>query len=150
MPWIRLTAATALALFLAATHWKLYVAGQNSVRVQYQDAALKAEQAARAQEQALIQAKQKAEAAYVKEKQKAAAAAASADRALDGLRSALAERAAAADTATCTRVDAGVGLEQELLGHCAAALVGLAAEADRLEALVVGLQGYVKNVCTRK
>jgi nucleoid-associated protein YgaU len=150
MPWIRLTAATALALFLAATHWKLYVAGQNSVRVQYQAAALKAEQVARAQEQALTQAKQKAEAAYVKEKQKAAAAAASADRALDGLRSALAERAVAADPAPGPRVDAGAGLEFELLGHCASALVGLAKEADRLEALVVGLQGYVKNVCTRK
>jgi phage protein D len=139
-----------LALFLAATHWKLYVAGQNSVRVQYQAAALKAEQDARAQEQKLIQQKQKAEAAYVKEKQKAAAAAASAERALDGLRNALDERAAAADTATCTRVDAGVGLEQQLLGRCASALVGLAAEADRLEAIVVGLQGYVKNVCIRK
>lgn len=150
MPWIRLTAATVLALFLAATHWKLYVAGQNSVRAQYQTAALKAEAAARTKEQTLLQQKQKAEAAYVKEKQKAAAAAASADRALDGLRSALAERDAAADPATCTRVDAGSGLERELLGSCASALVGLAKEADRLEALVVGLQGYVKNVCTRK
>jgi hypothetical protein len=150
MPWIRLTAAAVLAVFLAATHWKLYVAGQNSVRVQYQAAALKAEQQARSKEQTLLQQKQKAEAAYVKEKQKAAAAAAGADRALDGLRDALAERAAAADTATCTRVDAGVGLEQELLGRCAVTLVELAEEADRLEAIVVGLQGYVKNVCIRK
>ncbi len=150
MPWIRLTLATAVALFLAGTHWKLYVAGQNSVRAQYQAAALKAEQAAREQEQALSKAKQKAEAAYVNEKRKAAAAAASADRALDGLRVALAEREAAADPATCTRIDAGVGLERELLGSCAAALVGLAKEADRLEALVVGLQGYVRNVCTKE
>jgi hypothetical protein len=143
MPWVRLTLAMAVALALAATHWKAYVAGQNDVRVKYQAAALEAEQE-------LVAAKQKAEAAYVQEKRKAAIASAGARDALDGLRDAIAERDAAQAAATCTRVDAGAGLERELLGQCAQALVGVAAQADGLEALVVGLQGYVKNVCLKE
>lgn len=150
MPWVRLTLAMAVALALAATHWKAYVAGQNDVRVKYQAAALEAEKAARAKEQELVAAKQKAEAAYVQEKRKAAIASAGARDALDGLRDAIAERDAAQAATTCTRVDAGVGLERELLGQCAQALVGVAAQADGLEALVVGLQGYVKNVCLKE
>ncbi len=150
MPWVRLTLAMAVALALAATHWKAYVAGQNDVRVQYQAAALKAEKDARAKEQELLAAKQKAEAAYVREKQKAAAASAGARDALDGMRNALAERDAAKETAPGSRVDAGAGLERDILGRCAQTLVGLAAQADRLEAVVVGLQGYIKDVCLKE
>lgn len=38
------------------------------------------------------------------------------------------------------------GLESELLGHCAATLVELAKEADRLEGKVVGLQAYINSI----
>ena len=37
------------------------------------------------------------------------------------------------------------GLEQELLGTCAGALVELSKTADRLESKVVGLQDYIKS-----
>jgi hypothetical protein len=37
------------------------------------------------------------------------------------------------------------GLEQELLRHCAATLVGISKQADRLEAKVVGLQSFIKS-----
>lgn len=150
MPWFKLTAAAVLALLLTGTHWKAYVAGQQAVRAEYQAAQLQAEKEARAREQRLVEEKQKAEAAYVDQKRKAAVAVSGARSELDRLRDALAARSAGAPTATCPRAADRAGLEQHLLGQCASALVGVAAEADRLETLVVGLQGYIKNVCLEK
>lgn len=109
----------------------------------------KAEQLAREREQALNVARQKAEERYVQEKRKAAVAAGRARSELDGLRDelyALGTTAAGQGSATACRVDAGT-IERELLGQCAAALVGVAAEADRMAAQVIGLQGYVREVC---
>ena len=108
----------------------------------------KAEEFARAREQALSAARQKAEEAYVQEKRRAYVAAGRARNQLDGLRDELYALNAQArpDSATACRVDAGT-IERELLGQCATALVGVAAEADGLAAQVIGLQGYVRNVC---
>ena len=150
MPWVRLTAAAVLALLLAGTHWKAYVAGQQAVRAQYVAAQLQAEKAARLREQQLIEEKQKAEAAYVDQKRKAAVAVSGARTELERLRDALAASSASEQTPASPRAADRAGLEQHLLGQCAASLVGMAAEADRLEALVVGLQGYIKNVCLEK
>ena len=150
MPWVRLTAAAVLALLLAGTHWKTYVAGQQAVRAQYVAAQLQAEKASRLREQQLIEEKQKAEAAYVDQKRKAAVAVSGARTELERLRDALAASSASEPTATGPRAADRAGLEQHLLGQCAASLVGVAAEADRLETLVVGLQGYIKNVCLEK
>lgn len=108
-----------------------------------------AEQAARDRELALNQARQKAEERYVEEKRRAAVAAGRARSELDGLRDtlyALGAPAAGPDSPTACRTDAGA-LERELLGQCASALVGVAGEADRLAAQVLGLQGYVREVC---
>lgn len=152
----RITAALIVAALLAGTHWKAYVSGKQTVQAEWNldiqqrtEQALAAEQAARNQEQKLVAAKQKAEAAYVNEKRKAARAAAGAQSELDRLRDSLAERGDSPDPGSCTqpRVDGGARLEQELLGHCAGTLTRLAAEADRLETIIVGLQGYVKDVC---
>lgn len=111
----------------------------------------KAEQAAREREQTLVQARQRVEEAYVQEKRKANAAAIRASTQLDGLRDELYALSApgptGADSTPACRVDAGT-LERELLGQCATALVGVAAEADRMAAQVLGLQGYVRQVCT--
>lgn len=110
----------------------------------------KAEKAARNREQSLSVFRQQAEERYVQEKTRAAAAASRARAELDGLRDALyASRPGpvAKDAATAGRADGAARPEGELLGQCAAALVGMAAEADRLAAQVVGLQGYVKGVC---
>ena len=106
----------------------------------------KAEQTARDREQALSVFRQQAEEKYVKEKTRAAAAASRARTELDGLRDALSAARPGQDPSAACRAD-GVAPERELFGQCATALVGVAAEADRLAAVVVGLQGYVKGVC---
>lgn len=41
----------------------------------------------------------------------------------------------------------GATIERQLLGECAATLVTVAAGADLLAAQLIGLQGYVRNVC---
>jgi hypothetical protein len=111
----------------------------------------KSAEAARAQEQALSAAKQKAEEAYAFEKRKADVAARSARAELDGLRNELYAIPAPAlgsssNPTTTTRTD-GASIERRLLGECAATLVEVASGADRLAAQLVGLQGYVRNVC---
>jgi hypothetical protein len=111
----------------------------------------KSMETARAQEQALSAAKQKAEEAYALEKRKAAVAARSARAELDGLRNELyaiptPTSGSGANPAAPARVN-GVTIERQLLGECATALVEVAAGADLLAAQLVGLQGYVRNVC---
>lgn len=109
----------------------------------------KSTEAARAQEQALSAAKQKTEEAYALEKRKAAVAARSARAELDGLRNelyAVPTPIAGANPTAPTRAD-GSPIERRLLGECAAALVEVAAGADLMAAQLVGLQGYVRNVC---
>lgn len=156
----RVTLALIVAVLLAGTHWKAYVSGKQAVQVAWDRdiaartaAALKAEQEAREKESKLLAARQASEAKYVQEKRKAAAAAAAAGSELDRLRDELAAAPpggkACSDPAAPGRADGRAGLERELLGHCAQALVGLASEADGLEARLVGLQQYVKNVCLK-
>jgi hypothetical protein len=105
-------------------------------------------EAARAQEHALGEAKQKAEEAYVEQKRKADVATRNARAELDGLRKelyALPTPAAGANTPALPRTD-GASLERQLLGECASALVEVAAGADGLAAQLVGLQSYVRNI----
>ena len=109
----------------------------------------KSTEAARAQEKALGEAKQKIEEAYALEKRKAAVAARSARNELDGLRNelyALPAPIASANSPSPARPD-GATIERKLLGECAAALTEMAAGADGLAAQLIGLQGYVRNVC---
>jgi hypothetical protein len=106
---------------------------------------------ARAREQALGSAKQKVEEAYAIEKRKAAVAARSARAELDGLRDELYAISVpapnpGANPVAPSRTD-GVSIERRLLGECATALVEVAAGADGLAAQLIGLQGYVRNVC---
>jgi hypothetical protein len=119
------------------------------IRQMHAEQMQKAEKAARDREQSLSVFRQQAEEKYVQEKNKAAGAASRARIELDGLRNQLyaIPSPAGKDPATALRADGRDSLERELLGACASTLVGVAAEADRLAAVVVGLQGYVKNVC---
>lgn len=107
-------------------------------------------EAARAQEHALAEAKQKAEEAYAVQKRKADVAARSARAELDGLRNELyalpAPSKIGENPSTAPSAD-GASVERKLLGECAAALVEVAAGADSLATQLVGLQGYVRNVC---
>ena len=149
-------AAGLLGAFFAATAaWQVQAWRYDSRVAMLQQAHAetlqKAEQAAREREQTMIQARQNVEEAYAQEKRKSSAAAARARTQLDGLRDELyaipAPSKAGADSAPACRTDAGT-LERQLLGQCATALVGVAAEADRLAMQVLGLQGYIRMVCT--
>lgn len=108
-----------------------------------------ASEAARRREHELLAARQKTEERYDQEKRKAAVAASRSRAELDGLRNELYAIPApsAKDPSPAPRADDRATVERELLGTCATTLVGMAAEADRLAAVVVGLQTYVKNVC---
>lgn len=155
----RVWIAAVILVALTVTHTVAYRSGKANVRAEWNKdiaartaQALQVEQENRAKEQQLVAARQQAEERYAKEKRKVAAAAAGAQSELDGLRNELATagRPACADPAAAARADGGAGLERDLLGACATALVGMAQEADRLEAQLVGLQQYVKQVCLAK
>ena len=148
--YIRLVITAVVLVVLAGTHWKAYLNGKKAVRAEYQAKELAAEKAAREREQELIAERQKLEDRYVQDKRKADAAAAGARAELGRLRDQLAARgAAAATTAAPIRVDGG-SPEAQLLGACASALVGVAEDADRLAAQVIGLQAYVRGVCQKQ
>jgi len=129
--------------------WR-YNARIAQVQQAHAESSQKAEQSARAREQSLIQARQKAEESYAQEKRNAVAAAVRARSQLDGLRNELYAISTPApggsDAPAACRIDAGT-LEKQLLDQCATALVGVAEQADRLAAQVLGLQAYVRNVC---
>lgn len=160
--YLRLAIVAVVLVVLSATHWKAYHTGfkvsqaeAKQRELQAQQAVLQAEQAARAKEQQLVAERQKTEERYAQEKRRAAASAAGAQSELDRLRNELAS-AAASGSPTCPNPTAaprdhgGARLESELLGHCATTLVNLAAEADRLEAQLVGAQQYIKAVCLKR
>lgn len=152
MPWSlilnwRVIFAAIVAVTLTITHWKAYVAGKSAVLDQVKTTAMANERAARAREQALVDAKQKAEEAYEAQKLINRRAISGAQSELGRLRNTLTARAAAAPAATSPRTDAADTPERELFGQCAETLAGMAAEADRHTATVSGLQAYVKGVC---
>ena len=153
MLYTHIAAAIVSALLAAFGTWQVqgwrYTSQIAQIQKVHAQQLQKAEEAARQREQSLSVFRQQAEEKYVQEKTRAAAAASRARTELDGLRDALyAPRPGPASqdaTAACRIVDSSP--ERELLGQCATTLVGVAAEADRLAAQVVGLQGYVKGVC---
>ena len=154
----RLWLAIALAVGLAISHGMAYKAGKATVRADWDKdiaqrtaQALKAEQDARAKEHALQTAKQKVEVNYAAQKKRDAVALSHAQSELDQLRVTLSavNSSTGQDTSTTARADGAGRLERELLGNCAQSLTELAREADRLETKLVGLQGYVRDVCKR-
>jgi hypothetical protein len=161
MYWTIKTIATIVVLSaLSLSHYFVYNKGQEAVHSLWtKDKLSRAEAESNAADEALkklqtLQAeKQKVEQLYVQEKRKAAVAASSAQRELDRLRDTIASGDTTTSdngSSTIPRTDGRARLEQELLGQCAATLVAMAAEADRLETVIVGLQSYVKNICLAK
>lgn len=154
--YLRLAIAAAIVIFLAGTlsasHWKAYTSGKATVRAEWAidkqaqaEAALAASEAARAKEQALTTANERIKHALAKEKADRVAATTALDDSLRQLQAALGSPASG-DSKTGAGTDGAGGLESELLGNCAQTLAGLAGTADRLEAKIVGLQGYVAGV----
>jgi hypothetical protein len=155
------TIATVVVLLaLSFSHYFAYNKGQEAVHSLWtKDKLARAEAEANTADEALkklqtLQAeKQKVDQLYVQEKRKAANAAADTQRELDRLLDNISRNNTTESnngSSTITRIDGRTGLEQELLGQCAATLVAMAAEADRLETVIVGLQSYVKNICLAK
>jgi hypothetical protein len=147
----------AIAIFLgalAAGAWKIrhdaYKEGAQSEITKSAALATKAAISAMKTQERLQDAVTQIGERHEKTKRAIAISADSASSELAGLRGELSarNRRASEETASACRVDAG-GAERELLGHCAAHLVGLAKEADRIEAKLIGLQDYVSNVCLK-
>lgn len=158
---IKTGVVVALLVMLSASHYLIYTKGQdNAQALCNKEKLIKAEAEIKANEQYLKKIKQlqieneKVNKEYDQQKRKAADAASGAQLELDRLHSELTSSTPSnTDTVAPTtppRTYGGAGLEQELLGHCAATLVGMAAEADRLETIIVGLQKYVTNVLLAK
>lgn len=147
----RIVAVLAAIAIIAGGLWKLrhdaYHAGAESVRKEYAAAATQAALAAIKTQERLQEAVQRVGERNEQAKRQNAAAAAGAEHELGSLREQLAARDRADAAATGAACGAhAAGAERELLGHCASALVGLAKEADRVEAKLIGLQDYVRSV----
>jgi hypothetical protein len=107
-------------------------------------AALKASEAARLKEKSLNLSVERVSRDYQKLQADNARIASDLERVQHDFETALNSRCAENPTATGCANGTG-GLEQELLRHCAATLVGISKQADRLEAKVVGLQDFIKS-----
>lgn len=149
----RVWAALAIAIALAASHYKAWHAGGKSVQADWDaqtlamtQAALAADIAARAKEADLQTKVKKVSAEYAKQKQVNAGLAKSLDDSLRDFNATLGS-VGPKDSSPSTGNHGTGGLERELLGNCAAAIGELAGQADRLEGKVVALQSYVGRVC---
>jgi len=149
----RLWALGAILIALAGSHFTAYRSGGASARAQLQayqleqtQAAAAASEAARAKETVLQTNLAKVQANYAKVKKDNAVLVSSLDDSLQQFKTALGDRSLKNPASTPGANGAG-GLEWELLGNCAQSLAQLAETSDRLENKVVGLQGYVRDVC---
>lgn len=148
----RLWAALAIAVALAASHWKAYSMGGAEYRARMAELqtemlakAATASEDARKIEQTMAAKLRKAQDDYAKLQKINANNALALDRVRGDFETALNSRCANNPTAPgCT--DGSGRLERELFANCATALGELGKTADRLETKVVGLQEYVKAV----
>jgi hypothetical protein len=145
--------AWALAALLAWGAWQKHSATKAARQAEQATAAAviatqtaQAEQAARDQEFQFAEAARKAADEYAQNVARQRAAAAGSRAELDRLRDALATSApgAACPGASAPRGPDVAGTLRDLLGSCAATLQDLAAEADRLEGKLTGLQDHVR------
>jgi Bacteriophage Rz lysis protein len=149
----RIWAALVLCLGQAAFGWKMYKVGENSIQVKFDmyrnqqiQAAQQQESANRLKEQGMQKSLENLTNAYIKNQKANSASAAAAGNSLRDLQTAI-DRPTPRDTCAPSSTNGATSRpEPQLLGSCAAALVRLAEEADRLEEQVIGLQAYIKEV----
>ena len=150
----RVWIAVALAIALAASHWKAYTKGRDVVRAEWAldaaertQAALAASEAARARESELQTKVGRVDRAYQEQKRATAHVAAAAADGLRNLEAILSAPATASSGAVASSGNHGAGSpERELLGSCAASLAGMGKEADRLALKVLTLQEYIRAI----
>lgn len=152
----RVWAAIVIAVALAMSHWKAYKLGGNAVRVEWdayiaeQTKQAEAEQAKRLEkENALKLSQEKLFNDLAKQKSARAADAVAAGNRLRDFNAA-ADRAASQNPSAPGGANGTGGPQWDVLRQCAETLTGLGQTADRLEDKVVGLQAYVRDVCTVK
>jgi hypothetical protein len=149
----RVWIAVALAIALAASHWKVYTNGKAAVQLEWDAAtaqataaALAAEQAARAREQALQTKVRKVANDYQVEKTRRAAADQLAADSLRQLQAALASGGQpAADSAAAAGTDDDP--RDGIIAECAGALVQMDKAVRSLADQTRALQGYAADVC---
>jgi len=147
----RVWAAVAIAVALAASHWKAYTSGKKSVQVEFdmyvseQKAnMLDAEQKARATEQQITAKLTKATNDYNALKKRNSSSAVAAAGQLQQLEAAVAN-SPSPDTAATSGTD-GPSPYQELFLACSRTLTAVAAEADGIAERLSGLQNYVTSI----
>jgi uncharacterized protein YihD (DUF1040 family) len=126
--------------------------GARDVRAEFDAYKLKETQVAlqqdvsnRAKEQAFQSSLENLTDAYIKKQHELADAKSTNGKLLDGFNSTLSSKSAP-DSPSARSANGSAGLESQLLGDCAVTLTKLAEEADGLEARLVALQTYVKEV----
>lgn len=150
---MRTVIAIILAVLLSASHWKTYHAGMAKVQAKWDantaeiSAAIgKQNEANYAKERALNASIDKLKDDYAKEKSARLAAAAALDSGLRQFDATLDSSTPSPATESPSGANGAGGYERELLGACAATLVGMAKQADRLEQKVVALQAYINSL----
>lgn len=140
--YLRVTIALIVAVLLAGTHWKAYLAGQGAVQAKYQAHALKLSELARKREQLLLTTVENQDRALQEQKARnAAISRAHAER--------LREYQAALDRAAeDTRPTSGTaGPFARIASECGSALAALDQHARGLATTARALQNYATDVC---
>lgn len=135
----------ALVGLLAFVNHRGFQRGKAAVQAVWTADKLAASEATRQREKALTIASTKVDYALQQSKKRDLAAGRAAADSLRSFKAAIAAKPD--DTPTPSGAVGRGGLERELLGSCATSLAELAITSDRLETKVVGLQGYVRDVC---
>lgn len=140
--YLRLTLALALAVLLAGTHWKAYLAGQGAVRAELTAQALKLSELARQREQMLLKTVEIQDRALQEQKARnAAVARAHAER--------LREYQTALDRASADPRPTGgtAGPFARIASECGSALTALDQHARSLATTARALQNYATSMC---
>lgn len=146
----RIWAALVVAVFLAGTHWKVYVAGKKTIQAEWdaekiilQQKAMKAAEINRLKSIALGKEAERVD----RELQEHKAARMVSDRVADDR---LRDLNAALGRPTSDKASTPGGIDDPrdaIIGECAESVVRLDKTARRLVEKVSGLQGYVQGVC---
>ena len=146
--YLRITAAIIVAVALLASHWKMYVLGQDNVKKQVEVANRKVEQIQQENQQKLLAEKHIVEEQYAKSKKTSAAVIRATRTELDRLRDQLHTYSESTATPTCPRIDADP--RDTIIRECSEAAQSLAAIADENGLKLKALQSYVTQVCLKQ
>ncbi len=143
-PRVWIAALLAVLAAFGSGFYKGNATGKKSVNAEWTAEKLAQSEAARQREKAQTIANQGVDRELQADKKRRAAADLVTADSLLSFEAALAERN---NASAASGTNGTGGLERELFGSCAKALVELGQTADRLEGKVIGLQAYVSKVC---